>query len=106
MKFYLFPADCPHQIRCIWLLNQHSRSFAAEDFLPTSVCYMWRTPPSRMMPRVSLASLYLPDTGGGPMLKGCSADRAQGSVTNTQQSPPGISPTRAVTEELTPTQAS
>lgn len=49
MKFYLFL-----QILKIRLLKQHSRSFAAEGFVPTSAWYLWRTTPSRMVPRVWL----------------------------------------------------
>ena len=57
-KFYLSPQMVKqNQISGTWLLNQHSRGYAAVPSVPTSVGHLWRPPPSRTTSRVWLLCL-------------------------------------------------
>lgn len=57
-KFYLSPQMAKqNQISGTWLLNQHSRGYAAAPSVPTSVGHLWRPPPSRTTSRVWLLGL-------------------------------------------------
>ena len=57
-KFYLSPQMVKqNQISGTWLLNQHSRGYAAVPSVPTLVGHLWRPPPSRTTSRVWLLCL-------------------------------------------------
>lgn len=57
-NFYLSPQMVKqNQISGTWLLNQHSRGYAAVPSVAMSVGHLWRPPPSRTIFRVWLLCL-------------------------------------------------